>query len=116
MQYDEEQWTYYKISLKSESWWKIISEIYHGISKATASGAETRIFQNEVNIMAADAQPPYVARSSAAMLLTVQDRYDLVTVLSPQWDFYFIGKMTSLYWIRALVFHEEGFPLHAAAQ
>ena len=50
-------------------------------------GAEARILQNWVNIMAADALDPCVARPSAVMVLTVLDN-----------------------WFS--VFHEEGFETH----
>ena len=39
---------------------------------------ETRVWDNDVNIMAADALAPYVAKSSAAMALTMQDEWVLV--------------------------------------
>ena len=37
-------------------------------------GTETGIFQNKVNTMAADALAPYVAKTSAAMVLTMQGK------------------------------------------
>ena len=49
--------------------------------------------------MAADAQPPYVAKSLAAMLLTVQDGYvlewgllKLNSLISPQAEFLILQK------------------------
>ena len=42
-------------------------------------GAETRLYRaNEVNIIAADVLAPYVARTSAAMVLILQDEWLLV--------------------------------------
>ena len=43
------------------------------VSKVASSGADIGIFQ--VNIMAPDALTPCVARSSATMVLTMQDEY-----------------------------------------
>ena len=54
-------------------------------------GAEARILQNWVNIIAADALAPCTARSSVAMILTVLD------------DWF-------------LVFHEEGFEIDELIQ
>ena len=72
----------------SQCWPRSISP--YGITRpqwVNTSGAETGIFQDhEVNTMAADALAPWVARTSATTVLTVQDK-----------------------WLLAL--HEEGFQL-----
>ena len=60
-----------------------------------STGAETGLFcDNKVNIMAADALTPCIIRTSAAIVLTVQDKQNLVfheegfqlPILSPCWE------------------------------